>query len=179
MSFVEFRFIWFFLVVFAVYWSLRENTTRKIWLLIWSYVFYGAWNWKFCFLLLGSTTVDYVVGLMLARHESRAWRLFWIITSVSVNLGVLGFFKYFNFFVTSASGLLAWLGLPVSVSTLNIVLPVGISFYTFQSMSYTIDVYRGRQAPVSGFVDLALFISFFTHLVAGPIMPAIFFLPQL
>jgi alginate O-acetyltransferase complex protein AlgI len=179
MSFVEFRFLWFFLLVFVVYWTMRENRSRKIWLLCWSYVFYAAWNWKFCFLLLGSTTVDYVVGRMLAREKGPRWRRFWIVTSVSVNLGVLAFFKYFNFFISSGSEFLAWFGLPASVSTLNIILPVGISFYTFQSMSYTIDVYRRRLVAISSFVDLALFISFFTHLVAGPIMRASVFLPQL
>jgi len=179
MSFVEFRFIWFFLIVFAVYWAMPDNTARKIWLLICSYAFYAGWNWKFLFLLFGSTALDYTVGMMLARHKDPAVRRAWLIASLCANLGVLGFFKYFNFFIASASEFSAWLGLPVSVSTLNVVLPVGISFYTFQSMSYTIDVYRGRQAPVSNFLDLALFISFFTHLVAGPIMPAVFFLPQL
>ena len=96
-----------------------------------------------------------------------------------MNLGVLGFFKYFNFFVSSASGFLAWLGLPASVNTLNIVLPVGISFYTFHSMSYTIDVYRRKLPPISNFVDLTLFVSFFPPLVAGPIVRAVYFLPQL
>jgi len=179
MSFVEFRFLWFFLFLFIVYWTIRDNTARKVWLLLCSYVFYAAWNWKFTFLLLGSTTVDYIVGRMLARCNSLGWRRLWIATSVCVNLGVLGFFKYFNFFVSSASEFLAWLGLPASVSTLNIILPVGISFYTFHSMSYTIDVYRGRQRSISNFVDLALFISFFPPLVAGPIVRAVNFLPQL
>src|ERR1700758_3569169 len=179
MSFVEFRFLWFFLLVFVVYWTLRSNATRKAWLLLCSYVFYAAWNWKFTFLILGSTIVDYVVGRMLGRYKDPAWRRLWIGMSVGVNLGVLGFFKYFNFFVSSASEFLAWLGLPASTSTLNLILPVGISFYTFHSMSYTIDVYRGKQRPVSNFVDLALFVSFFPPLVAGPIVRAVYFLPQL
>jgi alginate O-acetyltransferase complex protein AlgI len=179
MSFVEFRFLWFFLVVFIVYWTMRNNTARKVWLLLCSYLFYAAWNWKFTFLVLGSTTVDYIVGQMLGRSESLAWRRFWIATSVCVNLGVLGFFKYFNFFISSASEFLTWLGLPASVNTLNIILPVGISFYTFHSMSYTIDVYRGKQRPILNFVDLALFVSFFPPLVAGPIVRAVYFLPQL
>ena len=179
MSFVEFRFLWFFLAVFIVYWTMRNNAARKVWLLLCSYCFYAAWNWKFTFLVLGSTTVDYIVGQMLGRSERPAWRRFWIATSVCVNLGVLAFFKYFNFFVSSASGFLAWLGLPASVNTLNIILPVGISFYTFHSMSYTIDVYRGKQRPISSFIDVALFISFFPPLVAGPIVRAVNFLPQL
>jgi len=179
MSFVEFRFLWFFLLVFIVYWTMRSNTLRKVWLLFCSYVFYAAWNWKFRFLILGSTIVDYFVGRMLGRYKDPAWRRLWIATSVGVNLGVLGFFKYFNFFVSSASELLAWLGLPASLSTLNIILQVGISFYTFHSMSYTIDVYRGKQRAISNFADLALFISFFPPLVAGPIVRAVNFLPQL
>src|SRR5204862_7156763 len=121
----------------------------------------------------------YIVGQMLGRSERPAWRRFWIATSVCVNLGVLAFFKYFNFFVSSASGFLSWLGLPASVNTLNIILPVGISFYTFHSMSYTIDVYRGKQRPISNFVDLSLFVSFFPPFVAGPNVRVVYFLPQL
>src|SRR5207247_11286927 len=131
------------------------------------------------FLGLGGTAGDYIVVQRLGRRDSPAWRRFWIAASVCVNLGVLVFFKYFNFFISSASGLLAWLGLPASVNTLNIILPVGISFYTFHSMSYTIDVYRGKQRPISNFVDLSLFVSFFRPLVAGPIVRAVYFLPQL
>ena len=119
--------------------------------------------------------MDYIVSQMLGRPESPAWRRFWIATSICVNLGVLGLFKYFNFFISSASGFLAWLGLPASVNTLNIIVPVGISFYTFHSMSYTIDVYRRKQRPISNFVDLSLFVSFFPPLVAGPIVRAVYF----
>lgn len=97
MSFVEFRFLWFFLIVFAVYWAMRDNTKRKVWLLICSYAFYAAWNWKFLFLLLGSTTLDYTVGMRMARAENPRTRRAWLIVSVCANLGVLGFFKYFNF----------------------------------------------------------------------------------
>src|SRR5437868_15508481 len=110
---------------------------------------------------------------MLGRSEDPVWRRVWIATSVCVNLGVLGFFKYFNFLVSSASGFLAWLGLPASVNTLNIILPVGISFYTFHSTSYTIDVYRGKQRPLSNFVDLSMFVSCLPPLVAGPIVRAV------
>src|SRR4026208_2017752 len=179
MSFVEFRFLWFFLLVFIVYWAMRNNAARKVWLLLCSYAFYAAWNWKFTALVLGSTTVDYIVGQMLGRSENPTWRRFWIAASVCVNLGVLGFFKYFNFFISSASGFLAWRCLPASVNTLNIILPVGISFYTFHSMSYTIDVYRGKQRAISNFADLALFVCFFPPLVARPIVRAVYFLPQL
>src|SRR5437773_12265211 len=110
MSFVEFRFLWFFLIVFGVYWSMRENAARKIWLLICSYAFYAAWNWKFTFLLLGSTTIDYIVGRMMARAQNPGKRRAWLIASLCANIGVLGFFKYFNFFITSAAAFSAWLG---------------------------------------------------------------------
>src|SRR5437763_17035178 len=100
MSFVEFRFLWFFLVVLIVYWTMRNNTARKVWLLLCSYFFYAAWNWKFTFLVLGSTTVDYIVGQMLGRSERPAWRRFWIASSLCGNLGVMAFFKYFKFFIS-------------------------------------------------------------------------------
>ncbi len=179
MLFVELRFLWFFLAVFAVYWSLRRNDSRKLWLLICSYLFYAAWNWKFLFLLLASTTLDYVVGLMLAGSKTQKARRAWLILSLGANLGTLAFFKYFNFFISSAAGLLEWLGLPASLSTLNIIIPVGVSFYTFHSMSYTIDVYRGKMRAVSSFLDVACFIGFFPQMVAGPIVRAAAFLPQL
>ncbi len=179
MLFVEFRFFWFFLVAFTVYWALRENRSRKVWLLACSYFFYAAWNWKFLFLLIGSTLVDYTVGLMLERESRPGVRRRWLILSLAVNLGTLAFFKYFNFFISSGGALLGWLGLPASVSTLNIIIPVGVSFYTFQSMSYTIDVYRRQLRAVGSLLDLAFFIAFFPQLVAGPIVRASTFLPQL
>jgi alginate O-acetyltransferase complex protein AlgI len=178
MLFVEFRFFWFFLAVFSVYWLLRENRSRKIWLLICSYSFYAAWNWKFLFLLMGSTALDYFVGTMLTRQTRPGARRGWLLLSLSVNLGTLALFKYCNFFIGSAASLLGWLGLPASFSSLNIIIPVGVSFYTFQSMSYTIEVYRGRLRAVTSVLDLAFFISFFPQLVAGPIVRAAVFLPQ-
>src|ERR1700680_16483 len=123
MLFVEFRFIWFFLAVFTVHWSLRKNVSRKIWLLICSYIFYAAWNWKFVFLLMASTTLDYVVGLMLTRHKTPGARRAWLIVSLCANLGTLAFFKYCNFFISSAAGLLEWLGVPAGLTTLNIIIP--------------------------------------------------------
>ena len=179
MLFVEFRFFWFFLAVFAVYWSLRENRSRKIWLLLCSYFFYACWNWKFLFLIMASSALDYLVGTMLARTQDPRARRGWLILSLCANLGTIAFFKYYNFFVTSAAALLAWLGLHPSLHTLNIIIPVGVSFYTFHSMSYTIDVYRGKLKPVSSILDLACFIGFFPQMVAGPIVRASAFLPQL
>src|SRR5258708_19947461 len=122
MSFVEFRFLWFFLLVFIVYWAMRNNAARKVWLLLCSYAFYAAWSWKVTFLLLGSTTVDYIVGQMLGRTESPAWRRFWIATSLSVNLAVLGFFHYFTFFLSSPSGILARLRSPPTQNPLTFLL---------------------------------------------------------
>lgn len=179
MLFVEFRFFWFFLAVFAVYWSLRENRSRKIWLLLCSYFFYACWNWKFLFLIMASSGLDYLVGTMLARTGNPQARRGWLILSLTANLGTIAFFKYYNFFVTSAAALLTWLGLHPSLHTLNIIIPVGVSFYTFHSMSYTIDVYRGKLKPVSSILDLACFIGFFPQMVAGPIVRASAFLPQL
>jgi alginate O-acetyltransferase complex protein AlgI len=179
MLFVEFRFFWFFLAVFAVYWSLRRNDSRKIWLLVCSYFFYAAWNWKFLFLIMASSALDYFVGTMMSRTENPRARRGWLIVSLCANLGTIAFFKYYNFFVTSAAALLEWLGLPASLHTLNIVIPVGVSFYTFHSMSYTIDVYRGKLKAVSSILDLACFIGFFPQMVAGPIVRASAFLPQL
>jgi len=179
MLFVEFRFFWFFLVVFGVYWSLRENRSRKIWLVLCSYLFYAAWNWKFLFLLIGSSALDYCVGMMLTRTKTRRGRRGWLILSLCANLGVIAVFKYYNFFVSSAVTFLAWFGLPASVHTLSVIIPVGVSFYTFHSMSYTIDVYRGKMRAVPSFLDVACFIGFFPQMVAGPIVRAFGFLPQL
>ena len=179
MLFVEFRFLWFFLAVFAVYWSLRRNESRKIWLLVCSYFFYAAWNWKFLFLIMASSALDYFIGMMMTRTENPRTRRGWLILSLCANLGTIAFFKYYNFFVTSAAAFLEWLGLPASLHTLSIIIPVGVSFYTFHSMSYTIDVYRGKLRPVSIIVDLACFIGFFPQMVAGPIVRAYAFLPQL
>ena len=200
MLFVEFRFFFFFAVVFSVHWALRSNTARKWWLLLSSHFFYacffigepsaffnhlthGEWaqlpaGWWFPAVLWGSTCMDYAVGLGIADASSEGRRKRWLLASLVANLGVLCVFKYFNLFLSSAAGFLDWLGLHTSLHTLNIILPYGVSFYTFQSMSYSIDVYRRRLEPVRRFLDLAFFISFFPQLVAGPIVRAMTFLPQ-
>jgi alginate O-acetyltransferase complex protein AlgI len=179
MIFTEFRFFFFFLIAFSVYWLLQSNTPRKIWLWICSYVFYAAWDWRFLSLLVVSTVIDYTAGVMLSRPGvPQPRRKMWLIVSLVSNLGLLGFFKYFNFFTESAAQFLDFLGLPVGHQTLNILLPAGISFYTFQTMSYTIDVYWG-QLKAANFLDFGLFVSFFPQLVAGPIVRAADFLPQL
>ena len=179
MVFTEFRFLGFFLLAFVVHWALQSNKWRKVWLLLCSYVFYAAWDWRFCSLILFSTVVDYVCGLMLSRERPPGGRRTWLGTSLFCNFGLLGFFKYYNFFVDSAHSILGWLGLGFPLSTLHVILPVGISFYTFQSLSYTIDVYRGNLKAVRSPLDFTLFVSFFPQLVAGPIVRAVDFLPQL
>ena len=179
MIFTEFRFFLFFGLVFGVYWALRNNGWRKSWILLCSYAFYGAWDWRFLSLIIGSTLVDYVVGLNLIKTDSQRVRRGWLMLSLLVNLGALAFFKYAGFFAESAVGFFGWLGLPVNSVTLSIVLPVGISFYTFQTLSYSLDIYAGKLEPKKSLLDLATFVAFFPQLVAGPIVRAADFLPQL
>ena len=178
MLFTQGRFLVFFLVVFALHWGLRSARARKLWLLVASYAFYAGWDWRCLSLLWLSTAVDYACARAMEGRE-RAQRRPWVVASVVANLGLLATFKYFAFFVDSAAVLLAWLGLETSRTTLAIVLPVGISFYTFQTMSYSIDVYRGRLAPVRDVLDFALYVGFFPQIGAGPITRAVHFLPQL
>jgi alginate O-acetyltransferase complex protein AlgI len=177
--FTEARFLVFFLIALAAYWATPSNRVRKVWLLGMSCIFYGAWDWRFLGLMMASAGLDYVAGLFMGRYPTRRSRVFWLVASLVGNLGLLGFFKYYDFFITSGTGLLQLLGLEVEPRTLGLVLPVGISFYTFQSLSYTIDVYRGHLQPVKSPVDFFLFVSFFPQLVAGPIVRATEFLPQL
>lgn len=176
MIFSELRFLAFFGLVFLVHWGLGSARARKLWLLAASYAFYAAWDWRFLGLILLSTAVDFVAG---AGVERGTHRRAWLALSLGVNLGLLGFFKYFNFFVESAASLGQLLGLQVNDHTLAIILPVGISFYTFQTLSYTIDIYRGRLEATKSPLDFALFVAFFPQLVAGPIVRAVDFLPQL
>jgi len=172
-SLVFFVFIGIFM---PLYFALRGKP-RLVLCLLASYFFYGWWDWRFLSLIAISTMIDYLVGLRLDGLEHTIKRKRLLIISMVVNLGFLGFFKYFNFFIDSFSQMLIGWGMQPS-STLNIILPVGISFYTFQSMSYTIDVYR-RQIPVErDLLRFATFISFFPQLVAGPIVRASDFLPQ-
>jgi alginate O-acetyltransferase complex protein AlgI len=177
MIFTEWRFFPFFALVFVVHWALKREQVRRVWLLAASYVFYGAWDWRFLGLIWLTTVMDYLFGLQLARVERR--RKAWMWASVVMNLGILGAFKYFDFFVESGTTLLRALGIDVHPTLLRVVLPAGISFYTFQSMSYTLDVYRRELAPAKSLLDFAFFVGFFPQLVAGPIVRARDFLPQL
>ncbi len=179
MIFTELRFFAFFALVFVVTWGLESNRSRKLWLLVASYAFYSAWDWRFLSLILVSTLVDYAVGLALGAQQRQSRRRLLLGASLAVNLGLLATFKYAGFFIQSAEELLAWLGLETSRSSLEIVLPVGISFYTFQTLSYTIDIYRRQLEPSRSLLDVALFVAFFPQLVAGPIVRASHFLPQL
>lgn len=178
MIFTQPIFLLFFAVCFLVHWALKNHQAQKWWLLACSYYFYGYWDWRFLSLIFASTCVDFLIGLALGRQASPAARRLIVMGSVVVNLGFLGFFKYYNFFVESGRELLDWFGMPVAGTALHIVLPVGISFFTFQSMSYTIDVYRREIPAARSFLDFALFVSFFPQLVAGPIVRARDLLPQ-
>jgi alginate O-acetyltransferase complex protein AlgI len=179
MVFTEARFFVFFAVVFLIYWSLPTNRQRKLFLLLASYTFYAAWDWRFLSLLVLSTGADFIAGLYLDRAKSEGRRQAVMWASVILGLTILGVFKYFGFFAAEFARLFASAGVSVSVTTLEFVLPVGISFYTFQTMSYVIDVYRRRIAACSDPFDFALYVAFFPQLVAGPIVRAHEFLPQL
>ncbi len=179
MLFSEPLFFVFFALVFSVYWILPWNNARKTWLLVVSYVFYGAWDWRFLFLIFATTAVNFIGGWLLGRSMRHSMRLIVVWCCVAAGLFLIGVFKYYNFFVVSASDALHLLGINVQPRTLPIILPVGISFFTFQAMSYVLDVYRGEIKPIKNFTDFALFVGFFPHLLAGPIVRAVYFLPQL
>jgi alginate O-acetyltransferase complex protein AlgI len=168
MTFTTFTFIIFLAVVFAAYWQL-DRRRQNVLLLAASLVFYGWWDWRFLPILVFSASVDYFAGIVLDRSESATRRKWVLGASLAVNLGTLGFFKYYNFFVESAVEGLQQLGYSADPWTLRVVLPVGISFYTFQSLSYTIDVYRRQLVAVRDPAEFYAFISFFPQLVAGPI----------
>ena len=178
-------FLLFFAVVYSLYLGgSRYKVLQNVLLLAASYVFYGYWNWRFLLLIAVSTLVDYSIGLLLGRTpgdtpQGQFRRKLLLFTSVAVNLSILGFFKYFNFFADSLADILSMIGLQPHPFTIAVILPVGISFYTFQTMSYTIDVYRGRLQPARSLLDFALFVAFFPQLVAGPIERAVNLLPQI
>lgn len=180
MLFNSFEFVVFFITILVVYYSLhRFYRLQNLILLAGSYVFYGFWDWRFLFLIAFSTVVDFLVGNALFKtklHRRRKWLL---TISVVANLTLLGFFKYFNFFAESFYQLVSLFGFHPDELTLSVILPVGISFYTFQTMSYTIDIYRNRLEPTRNFPDFALFVAFFPQLVAGPIERAVNLLPQI
>ncbi len=177
MIFSSFQFLGFLLVVMALLIVVPGQRWRKLILILTSYYFYAYWDWRFLGLLLLNTVVNAILGKAMYQAQDARRKKTILIASLIFNLGVLGFFKYFNFFVESADAILAPLG--IGLTTLSIILPVGISFFTFESMSYTIDIYRGTTKPAESFADYALFVAFFPRLVAGPIVRPTDFLPQL
>jgi alginate O-acetyltransferase complex protein AlgI len=174
------EFLLFLPVVFILYWFVFNKSLRwqNVLILIASYFFYGWWSWKFMVLLAISTFLDYLYGFGVAAKNRKKARLFlWL--SVINNLGILGVFKYYNFFALQFQQGMALLGLHANVVLLQVAIPIGISFYTFHGMSYVFDIYRGEQKPVRNFIDYAVFVSFFPLLVAGPIERASHLLPQI
>lgn len=179
MLFNSIAFLLFFPIVFLFYWLIpnKKVTLQNIILLVASYIFYGWWDWRFLSLILFSTIVDFTLGIYIDKSNRRR-RLF-LILSIFVNLALLCVFKYFNFFIDSWIQLWSLVGYEMSPTTLNIILPVGISFYTFQTMSYSIDIYKKEIQPTKNFIAFATFVSLFPQLVAGPIERASNLIPQL
>jgi alginate O-acetyltransferase complex protein AlgI len=181
MLFNTLEFAFFFPVVFVLYWFFFNKSLKfqNILLLVSSYYFYACWNYKFLFLLFFSTFLDYFTAIKIEKSDNDKLKTFWFWLSISINLGFLGFFKYYNFFVTSFQDLFSNFGVNIDPWTLKIILPVGISFYTFHGLSYVIDIYKGRIKAEKNFVDYSVFVSFFPLLVAGPIERATHLLPQI
>ena len=180
MLFNSLGFALFFPVVFILYWFVAKNNLKaqNFILLISSYFFYACWDYRFLFLLIFSTFLDYYTGLKIYESTTRRTKRIWLLISVVVNLGFLGFFKYYNFFVESFAEVMNSVGFKPDIWTLHIILPVGISFYTFHGMSYVFDIYNDKVVPRKNFVNYSVFVSYFPLLVAGPIERATHLLPQ-
>jgi alginate O-acetyltransferase complex protein AlgI len=180
MFFNSLSFAVFLPIIFILYWFVFNKTksAQNALLIVASYYFYSCWDWRFLFLLVFSTFLDYYTGIRIEKAKTETARKFWFWLSISVNLGFLGIFKYYNFFAISFSELVNGFGLQTSPLFLNVVLPVGISFYTFHGLSYVIDIYLKRIKAEYNFVDYSLFVSYFPLLVAGPIERATHLLPQ-
>lgn len=180
MFFNSLSFALFLPVVFVLYWFVfhKTKTTQNALLIVASYYFYSCWNWHFLFLLVFSTFLDYYTGIQIEKSTNEKSRKFWFWLSVSVNLGFLALFKYYNFFAVSFTEMLATIGLKANPLLIQVILPVGISFYTFHGLSYVIDIYLKRIKAEHHFIDYSLFVSYFPLLVAGPIERATHLLPQ-
>lgn len=180
MLFNSIEFLIFLPIVFLIYWFVVQKNIRlqNMLIVLSSYFFYGCWNWKFLSLIIFSTLVDYSIGILLYRTENSHRRKVLLWTSILVNIGLLGFFKYYNFFIDNFIEMFSILGITLNPYSLNIILPVGISFYTFQTLSYTIDIYKRKFKPTIDITAFAAFVSFFPQLVAGPIERASNLLPQ-
>ena len=180
MLFNSIDFAIFLPIVFVVYWFVANRSVKiqNFLVVAASYVFYGWWDWRFLSLILFSTMIDYCVGRGLLNQQNQFKRKVLLWTSILVNIGLLGFFKYYNFFLDNFIAAFTFFGSEIHSTSLNLILPVGISFYTFQTLSYTIDVYKRKLEPTKDFVSFAAFVSFFPQLVAGPIERATHLLPQ-
>lgn len=172
MLFNSTHFLFIFLpITYAVYWMLSSASARYIWLAVTGYVFYSFWNWRFCFLMLFSTLVSYFAGLGLRRYDSQpAIRKLFLIAPIAVDLSLLGFFKYYNFTATNINTTMMFFGSTFTLPNLDIILPIGISFYTFHTISYIVDSYRREVEPTANFFEFAAYVSLFSQLVAGPIV---------
>jgi len=180
MLFNSIDFAIFLPVIFLIYWFIvnKNLTLQNLMILMASYVFYGWWDWRFLSLIFISSMTDYAIGLGLNKSKSKKKRKLLLSISLLINVGLLGFFKYFNFFIDSFIDLFTTFGFSINSRSLNIILPVGISFYTFQTLSYTIDIYRYKIEPTKDIIAFFAFVSFFPQLVAGPIERAANLLPQ-
>lgn len=180
MLFNSLDFAIFLPIVFLLYWFVAQKNLKlqNVLIVVASYVFYGWWDWRFLSLILFSTVVDYLIGQRLTTEDKQSKRKILLWTSIAVNLGFLGFFKYYNFFLENFVDAFSLFGMQINANSLNIILPVGISFYTFQTLSYTIDVYRNKLEPTKDFIAFSAFVCFFPQLVAGPIERATNLLPQ-
>jgi D-alanyl-lipoteichoic acid acyltransferase DltB (MBOAT superfamily) len=181
MLFNSLSFALFLPIVFLLYWFAAKGNLKRqnIFLLVSSYFFYGCWDVRFLFLLIFSTLLDYFTGIKMYDATNHKWKRFWFWLSIGVNLGFLGIFKYYNFFALSFTEGLSQLGFQANFWTLQIILPVGISFYTFHGLSYVIDIYKNRIKPERNFINYSVFVCFFPLLVAGPIERATHLLPQI
>ncbi len=181
MLFNTIGFAFFLPIVFILYWFVTSKSLKfqNILLLVASYYFYACWDWRFLFLLIFSTLLDYYTGLKMSDSENQNTKRFWFWLSITVNLGFLGVFKYFNFFAQSFADFTSHFGLQINRWSLNVILPVGISFYTFHGLSYVIDIYKNKIKAEKNFIDYSVFVSFFPLLVAGPIERATHLLPQI
>ena len=179
MLFNSIDFAIFLPIVFVLYWFVFKTLkSQNILLIIASYVFYAWWDWRFLGLIIVSTLIDYSIGLAIDSEKNKKSKKALLTLSILLNLGILGFFKYYNFFIENFKDAFQLFGRDLDINYLNIILPVGISFYTFQTMSYSIDIYRNKIKPTTNLVAFASFICFFPQLVAGPIERASSFLPQ-
>ncbi|MGZ4081077.1 MAG: MBOAT family O-acyltransferase [Bacteroidia bacterium] len=181
MLFNSLNFALFFPTVFILYWFVFSKNLRlqNLLLLVASYFFYACWDYRFLFLLIFSTLLDYFTGIKIAEASNKTTKRTWLWISIGINLGFLGAFKYYNFFAESFAGLLSQAGFQTHFWSLKIILPVGISFYTFHGLSYVLDIFNNKIKPEKNFVDYSVFVSFFPLLVAGPIERATHLLPQI